>query len=469
MNENQPSGESNLLHQAVEQLLDVPASDGPPLDVLDKVLKIPQTEEAAGATNDKVTPRADCQLPSTTRRAAWFVAAVIALVAAGFVGWIVLINQRDSKGVAVEALDKDQDKEQARGDDEQRSDDADDSYDDDRGNATSRSDATPVDKDDAASRANNGKYAYGDLGNESGRDGTKTLVVNVGDSALGNVSDEDAGAPLPFGREAWADDIGLGIVGVPFERDGSKFIPLDLIEVYKGRLPAGRFVAEDQEVLRVECTITERLGLRSELFKPKSHVGVFFGHDPKKGWTVTWIQGLSGSGERWRKTTKLFCDVQSAPEAKDPAARYEELLPLDEPLNGAACYGLQYKPSPHALPALRKHWQRVVMSEPDRAFSVASMLAMLQDAESVEPILDYACEQKFTGHQMHLFHALPQLCENADEEAIRKALRKLKDYFASLSDEELKVFEEMQRVSGYSKPMGALEELLNNRRSKTSQ
>ncbi len=472
MNENQPTSESDLLDKAVRQLKNTPARNGPPSEALDNVLAIPQSKVATKSIDSGVSTRGGRRTSPNSRRAIWSVTAVCLLVAIAAGWWIVRSGRTDRRDVAVRTSDKDRDKKQGQDDGKVRSYLADDGYDDDRGDAKYRGNGElgdANDKDPSAKFGNSGKdkYSYGDSDYQSSRDGAETLIVGVSDAALGNNLDA-GGAPLPFGLEQRSDDIALGVVGKPFERDGKMFVPLDIIEVYKGRLPTGRFVADDREVFHVECTVSERLGLRSELFKPRARVGVYFLRDPKKGWTVSWIRPMADREDWWRKMVKLFCDVQLAPEAKDPAARYGELLLGDE-LDSAAYHALSYNPSPHAVPTLRKLWQRVVMSQPNRAFSVASLLAMLHDAESVETVLDFALHQENMAIRQMYFETLPRLCQDADEETIRKAQRKLKDFHASLTPEEVKASKDLHLRSGYYSAEalhGALETLLNKRRSK---
>ncbi|MCH8149153.1 MAG: hypothetical protein IH987_14415, partial [Planctomycetes bacterium] len=166
----------------------------------------------------------------------------------------------DRRDVAVSTSDKGGDKKQGQHDGKVRSYLADEGYDDDRGDAKYRGNGKlgdANDKDPSAKFGNSGKdkYSYGDGDYHSSRDSAETLIVGVSEAALGNNPDAGGGMPAPFGRGQWADDIALGVVGEPFERDGKTFVQLDLIEVYKGRLPTGQFVTDDREVFRLECSL----------------------------------------------------------------------------------------------------------------------------------------------------------------------------------------------------------------------
>jgi hypothetical protein len=297
--------------------------------------------------------------------------------------------------------------------------------------------------------------------NQSKPEIARPLVLIISESAISDSAggSSESGQNAPFGEEADADDIALAVVGETFERDGKKMIYMELLVVFKGRLPTGTFGAEDRPVYRVECSLPERLlGLRSQLFRQGSRVAIYLDHPPSGGWTAKSIRDLSTSEQSWRESVKRFCDVQMAAEADDPAERYRELLAVEQPLllDDAAYHALMYTPSIHALPMVRQHWQRSIGGKP---ISVAGMvrsselpvaggaggfggggfggdgvvggtrstpsptrlarvLARLNDAESVKSVLQYGMLQPPDARSDYL-ELLPALCQNADAVTLR--------------------------------------------------
>jgi hypothetical protein len=305
----------------------------------------------------------------------------------------------------------------------------------------------------------------------SNTDNVGPLVLSISESALDDepIDNSQSGQRAPFVDEAHADDIALAVVGEPLERDGKKLIRMKLFTVYKGRLPTGRFDADDQPVCHVECLMPQRLlDSRSKFLKPGARVALYLNHVPESGWSATSIRDLAGTEESWRKTVKRFCDVQMAAEVDDPAARYRELLAVDQPvlLDTAAYHALMYNPNIQALPMIRQHWQQSIARplppagqlRPDGGgfggggmagmgggivvdgvvhaaqsatvdaaspLPLAQILSQMHDAESVESVLRYGLKQQ-PGQRAGYIELLPDLCQNADADTIRMVRGELK-------------------------------------------
>ena len=294
------------------------------------------------------------------------------------------------------------------------------------------------------------------------------LVLRIDQSAIGDepIDTSGSGQPAPFGDEAHADDVALAVVGESFERNGKKFIRMQLVTAYKGRLPTGRFDADDRQVYHLECSVPRRsLGLRSQLFKPGAHVGLYLDHDPAHGWTATSVRDVAGREESWRRRVKRFCDVQMAAEAADPAARYRELLEVEQPvlLDVEAYHALMYSPSSHALPIIRQLWERSTTlsidltqtggSDVGAALSLARILARMHDEESIDSVLRHGLKQQL-GQRVDYFGLLPDLCRNADTDTILMVRRELKRFLdaASVVTRDL---EKLDRLPMASAPMNA--------------
>ncbi len=293
------------------------------------------------------------------------------------------------------------------------------------------------------------------------------FVLNIDESAIGgdeNSIDVSRGSQhVPFGDEAHADDIALAVVGESDDLDGKKFMRMGLLAVYKGRLPTGRFDVDDQPVFHVACSLPERLlGLRSQRFIPGTRVALYLDHDPAHGWTATSIRDLAGVEQSWREAVRRFCAVQMASEAADPAARYRELLAVDQPvlLDVAAYHALMFNPNTHALPIVRKHWQQSItlppagQVKPDgggigvggvivvdgvvRSATVgaasplplAQILSRMHDTESIDSVLRFALKRE-RGQQADYLELLPGLCQIADAATLRKVRGELKKAMVS--------------------------------------
>jgi hypothetical protein len=295
----------------------------------------------------------------------------------------------------------------------------------------------------------NGNSANGNPGNEdhesSDPDHTSTvnadaigeLTVSIEESFFENSG--EAGAPLPFSDEM-ADDIAHASVDRIKERRGKKFLVLDLLEVYKGRLPMGRFVASDRNEIWMECSLPPRnLGLRSELFKPGSRVLVYFKKKAKKKWAVTMMTPNPNPG--WLRQVKRYCDIELAASDKDPAARYQQLLLVEGKgqIDGAAYHAIFRNPSPHAIPVIRSIWESGIKAEPKDSGDgiqtpsvyTAWLLASIHDEGSVESILEHALKQNF-GERSQYFEMMTWLCTKADDELTMKVIARLEQLKAKL-------------------------------------
>ena len=269
------------------------------------------------------------------------------------------------------------------------------------------------------------------------------LVVELGEGAFG--SDEGGmGQAAPFGSESSADDIAFGVIGEAFEKEGKQVLPIEIAEVYKGRLPTGRFDAEDRPVVRFECSMpTRRLGRRSKIFPPGTKVGIFLNRGESGTWSVSPLIRLgAGDGKFWRDQSRRYGAVEMAHESEDPVARYRELLPPTKPITQETYYALLYHPSPHAIPAVRAQWEMEIAKpekEPgaysETMYSLASLLCGLKDGESAESIFRYALSRN-VGSRGQYLEWLTRLLLHTDDAFLERARDDLKEVLEALPDEK---------------------------------
>ena len=219
-------------------------------------------------------------------------------------------------------------------------------------------------------------------------------------------ADGTEGAPAPFTDEAGADEFAIGVVKDVVERGGANCLPLELNEVFIGRLPSGRFLAEDKMVVLMECSLPPRnLGLRSQLYQPGTNVVVYLNRDKASNWAVSSIVPITpGSEEYWRQRLQTFADVVLAGESDDPEKRFRELLVLQP--NGALEFTLYcamgIHPHPAARPVIRDLWRERVKQHPvdpeeneaAGALSLTYLMRSLSEGEMLDEIFEHALRQK---------------------------------------------------------------------------
>ena len=294
------------------------------------------------------------------------------------------------------------------------------------------------------------------------------ILLSLSESAAGR-GGEVAGAPAPFGAEAWADDVALAKIGDVFERDGKKFFRLEIIESYKGRFAGHRIDAADLPVVvGLECCgFARRIAWHSDILKPGTRVSIYLKNTEEHGWRVTSLSDVPGDEDWWRSFTKRFCEVQTADESDDPAARYRELLPTDREvlLDPAACVALSYNPSPHALPVIRRLWDRAVarsneaVPRGDGGILLVDLLSRMHDVESVDSVLQYGLRQE-PSQQLPYFRALPGLCRYADPAVIRRVRGELKKVLDTQpTEDEVKETGDVNQINDYYVLRGAYDQL----------
>jgi hypothetical protein len=318
----------------------------------------------------------------------------------------------------------------------------------------------------------------------------RPLLVSISDSAFTDDSiEEERTRPVPFRDETIADDFVLAVVGEPFSRNETDFIRMQLLAVYKGQLPMGRFNVGQNSHHRFECSLSEQ---STGLLTAGNRLALYLEEDPNRGWTVTTIRDLTESEHSWRASVGCFCDVLLACESNDSAARYRELLAANEkkPLDAPAYYALMSKPCPHAVEAVRPFWDRAIASlsaaeqtagglprdvhgggggfrqhdsrentDSGEAISdqdpggqqasrpphkeappalpstvdaghppelaLAQLLARLHDDRSIDTVLQHGKKQPL-GLRADYFELLPDLCQNADARTIQETRDSLK-------------------------------------------
>lgn len=247
----------------------------------------------------------------------------------------------------------------------------------------------------------------------------------------------EAGAPAPYSDESYADEFALGVVKEVVERKGVKFLPLELNNVFLGRLPTGPFLAEDVHVIRVECSLPPHdLGLRSQLYKPGTNVVVYLHRDEGDRWVVSSIVPITPGQEMyWRERLQMFADIILAREAKDPEKRFHELLVMEPDGSLPNYFPIMIFPHPAARPVIRDLWRQWVKEhpvDPDNndmkgALALIYLMRSLNEGEMLDEVLAHALRQK-PGQRAAYFSELRIQSDYADADARRRLAEGLQKF-----------------------------------------
>ncbi|MGE3803963.1 MAG: zf-HC2 domain-containing protein [Gemmataceae bacterium] len=251
------------------------------------------------------------------------------------------------------------------------------------------------------------------------------------------VSDKSS-KPLPeYYYEQRAEVIAIGVMGRPFFHKGQKLLELKLLEILKGN-PGGRDITSSDGIPPFGCIPPKDPKTFSELTKQGARVVVYLEHTARNGWRPLILDAIDAENEkRFRDRVQPYLDVVQAAEAKDPAARYRELILSGGKLKfGSAEYhALMHTGDRRAAPVVRELFALSIgpnaPSPREQYFlsphALVALLGRLQDAGSVELVLKYA--PRLPEHERVEFvsHLVP-MCSAADAATVAAARAQVKMY-----------------------------------------